>query len=198
MVPPVEIIFEDEFSINIHTACRIEFLFPVTLPCLLDPSIPPPPYYPPNNQVDSHWAPTMAVLRPIMASALYELLGPGAPVADMVGTDAGDNFYERWDGKVILHRANYDLATGYWKDQRGVEGYGIDAYFQEHDGGICVLQSWKFGTQYRVAHDSNPLFLKFKAEENLEDGMVVFHGSKYPEHMRRYKNAFINEEGDWM
>jgi hypothetical protein len=198
MVPPVKIIFNDKFNVDIHTACRIEFLFPVKLPCLLDPSIPPAPYYPPHNQVDSHWVPTMAVLRPIMASALYELLGPDAPIAEMVGNDTDSTLSECWEGKVITHRANYNLATGYWKDQRGEEGYGIDAYFQYLDGGISVLQAWKFGTQYRVAHDSNPLFLKLKAEDNLEDGMVIFHASKYPEHMRRYKNDHINEYGSWM
>jgi hypothetical protein len=99
-------------------------MVPLTLPHRLNPHIPGPPYYRWDN-IMFHSNLHMAVLRPVLAGALHELLGSDAPVTSVFrsdlepvpgyGTHTGD-FSMHFDGVEIDGReTGFNLETGYWR-----------------------------------------------------------------------------------
>lgn len=89
---PVIVVKANEFHFDTQIPCRLSFIIPLELPPLLDPSIPPPPYQPPQNSVGSRvlYDLTRTVLRPVVSGALLALLGSDAAVSEMVPRQRND------------------------------------------------------------------------------------------------------------
>lgn len=106
---PVIVVKANEFHFDTQIPCRLSFIIPLELPPLLDPSIPPPPYQPPQNSVGSRvlYDLTRTVLRPVVSGALLALLGSDAAVSEMVRASAttggrGMNSYPGWCSQIRL------------------------------------------------------------------------------------------------
>ena len=180
---------------------RYQLLVPIRLPFALRPDVvAPPPYYPPPGThcdgLGPHRDAHMAVLRPVLGGALRALLGPDAPVHQMVDAALLEEHHE---GAIINDRdANLDLETGWWKDQYGREGRVVDAYWEVGDI-VYVVQFFEFRLSWRVEEDDvEPPIVKLVArDEPHEDGQAVFDVSELSERLRLWYNRAIRERGDW-
>ena len=181
---------------------RYQLLVPIRLPFALRPdAVAPPPYNPPPGThcdgLEPHRDAHMAVLRPVLGGALSALLGPDAPVHQMVDVALLEEHHE---GALINDLdVNLDFETGWWKDQYGREGHAIDAYWDSGDNSIYVVQFFEFRLSWRVqADDVDPPIVKLVARDELdEDGQAVFDVSELSERLRSYYNRRIRERGDW-
>jgi hypothetical protein len=116
---------------------------------------------------------------------LYEMLGPDAPVEEMIRCSNTKTLTESWSGHDIP-RGNYNPATGYWKDQYGEEGRGIQAWIQsenavDRDGNsIPITNSMQIVDAYHlVVHyeipdeDHDPNVIEVIAKDQLVEGKVI-------------------------
>ncbi len=181
---------------------RYQLQLPVPLPFALRPdAVAPPPYYPPPDShcdgLAAHREAHLAVLRPVLAGALAALLGPDAPVRRMVDAALLE---EHHHGTLVKDRdANLDLETGWWRDQHGREGRGIDAYWEVADM-VYVVQFFEFRLSWCVgADDVDPPIVKLVARDEPDgDGQVVLEVSELPERLRWSYNRRIRERGVWV
>jgi len=183
-----------------NSPCRYQLLVPIRLPFALRPDmVAPPPYYPPPGTtcdgLDAHRDAHMAVLRPVLGAALRALLGPDAPVHQMVEAALLEEHHE---GAVVDDRdVNFDLEAGWWKDQYGREGHVIDAYWDVGDS-VYVVQFFEFRLSWRVGEDDEPPIVKLVArDEPDEDGQAVFDVSEFSERLRLWYNRRIRRRGGW-
>ncbi len=180
---PAIVIKADEFHVDSKTPCRLVFVIPIELPPLLDPSIPPPPYYPPNS-VD-RWAlrdSTMTALRPVVFVALYALLGPDAAVSEMVPRDNRDWVQrDEFVSTLITDRSKFDPKSGDWMDQSGNMRSGAKAYIDYGERiGIAIIEAYQIRVDQGIKDNkTNPLVVEVKAMPVLSDGKVAFVARKY-------------------
>lgn len=164
----------EDISISATTPCRFTVTIPLKLPNRLDPGFPAPPYYDDsddNNLHDLHPR-AMAVLRPILTGLLYTLWGTNTAVLSLIGPNSG--LKQSYDSRIIRD-GQYNLATGHWVDQLGVEGSEIEAYMDVGDNIIEVVEGFKFRIDIRLGKGGvdNPLVVDFRASENVQDGGAV-------------------------
>ncbi len=184
---PVRVVQQD-LAVDTEKPYRFEFIIPITLPWLLDPSIPPPPYYPPDNEIVIHRKATNPILQALITSVTQEVLGPDTVISFLS---------EQWDGNVIPRNGVFDIATGHWKDQYGKEGYTINAYLQFGED-VNIISGFRFIVQYSTGDDDqNPPIVQFRASSELQDGKVLFHAEQYSERMKTYMNDTFAEDGVW-
>jgi hypothetical protein len=197
---PTVVIKANDFHVDAKAPCRLMFVIPLELPPLLDPSIPPPPYYPPDNTIDRPALrdSVMTALRPAVIGALYELLGPEAAVASMIPRENGDwRQKEEYVSRGIADRSKFELETGYWMDQYGVEGYEIQAYIDYGMCGIGVIEGYKIRVDQNIEDNkSNPLIVEVKAMPVLHQGKVAFVARKYRHAEQEALNHSIWQE-EW-
>jgi hypothetical protein len=182
---PALVIKANDFYVDSKTPCRLIFVIPLELPPLLDPSISPPPYYPPNDRVDRPALrdSVMTALRPAVIGALYELLGTDASVSAMIPRKNSDwRQRKEYVSKGVADRSKFDPTTGYWMDQYGVEGFEIQAYIDYGDYGIGIIQGYQIRVDQAIEDNkSNPLVIEVKAMPVLHEGRVAFVARKYRE-----------------
>jgi hypothetical protein len=180
----VKLVHETTSRFHANMPARYKLMVPVTLLHRLNPPIPGPPYYPPDNIV-RHSDVHMAVLRPVLAGALHELLGADAPVESVLGsgTPAAKDPNMHFDGVTVDGEAGFGLETGYWRPASGREGYGIHAYWENEDDEVFIAQWIVYQVDRRVedADGTHPPIVQLKAERELEEGEVVFQVCEYPE-----------------
>ena len=180
---------------------RYQIRVPIRLPFAHRPdAVAPPPYYPPPGThcdgLMAHRDAHLAILRPVLAGAFAALLGPDAPVHQMVDTALLEEYHE---GSIINDRdVNFDLERGWWKDQYGREGNRIDAYWDTGNT-LYVVTFFEFRLSWSVgADDIDPPILRLVArDESDEDGEVVFDVSEVAEGWRLCYNSTIRERGTW-
>jgi hypothetical protein len=182
---PVKLVYETTSRFHANMPARYKLMVPVTLPHRLNPSIPGPPYYPPDNIV-RHSDVHMTVLRPVLAGALHELLGADTPVESILGsgTPAANDPNMHFDGvEVADGEGGSGLETGYWRTTSGRDGYGIHAYWEDEDDEVFIAQWIVYQVDWRVeeADGTRPPIVQLKAERELEEGEVVFQVCEYPE-----------------
>ncbi len=168
------------------------------LPNTLDPTnVPPPPYYASaaNTNLDALQPRVVQILRPVLTGLLYALFGPNTPTLSLVGPNSG--MKQSYDARIVL-RGSYDLGTGSWTDQYGLQGHEIEAYVEGGDGIIEVVQGFKFRIDNRLGKDSpeNPPVVEFIATETLRDGHVVFFARELDDEARKYFNKQIYDD-EW-
>ncbi|KAK3311902.1 hypothetical protein B0H66DRAFT_571222 [Apodospora peruviana] len=200
--PPVEpfptvLDMFNDFEITISTPCRFKFIIPLKLPPLIDQSMPAPPYYPPNC-VKNHVEKSKRILRPVIAGALLELLGPDAPLSALVPEASRGNRFDSWlKNKVLAHivpeTSQFDLVTGHWKDQYGKEGNEILAY-EDFGETIAVYYAYEFRVDQCIGEkDVNPVVIFFQAMPELRDGRAVFIVDMCDGDEQEYINMRIRE-----
>jgi hypothetical protein len=112
---PAVVIKANDFHVDSKTPCRLVIVIPLELPSLLDPSVPPPPYHPPDNNI-SRWAlrdPTMTALRPAVIGALYTVLGPDAAISEMVPRDNRDWIQaDTFVSRLVTDKSKFDPESG--------------------------------------------------------------------------------------
>ena len=217
-VHPVKLVYETNSRFHAGMPARYTLLVPVALPHRLNPHIPGPPYYGRDNII-FHCNLHMAVLRPVLAGALHELLGSDAPVASVLGSEyepvpqyetatGPKSFWMQFHGVSIEDReTGFNLETGYWRGRgRGGEGYGIDAYFEYEDSDEVYIVRWiVYYINWRVGEALDggtgyPPVVQLRTQAELEDGKVVFNVSEHPEwswkytHFRAFKPSHLDDD----
>ncbi|KAL2193867.1 hypothetical protein P885DRAFT_80875 [Corynascus similis CBS 632.67] len=211
-LPPVRLLRPSALKIDADTPCVLEMYVPVTISHSLDPSLPAPPYYPGNVTGDDLLDPhAMPVLRRLMAGIVSHMFGldhaaaaleaptralptPGAPKLRLMAT---------FDASAVADKENnFDLAAGYWKDDRGIEHHAsIDAYEEDPQSGEIVIFRRFIVSLVRGVRDAkqlldiNPRALRFNfvgggaGSEALGDELV-FEDKEYTEGLQ---NLYINK-----
>jgi hypothetical protein len=212
----VKLVYETNSRFHADMPARYTLMLPVALPHRLNPHIPAPPYYYDRDNITFHRNLHMAMLRPVLAGALHELLGSDAPVASVLGSDyepvpeyetptAANPIWMQFSGVFVDDReTGFNLETGYWRG-RGREGYGIDAYFEyEGSDDVYVVQwifyhiNWRVGGE--VDGGAYPPIVQLRAQAELEDARVVFHVSEHPEwswkytHLRSLEPSHLDDD----
>lgn len=178
------VIKSNDFHVDATTPCRFIFLIPLDLPPLLDPSIPPPPYLAPwaTEEPRMHAA-VQTALRPAVAGALYELLGPEAPVSTLMPPkNCPWSNRDPYESRKLAKGFDFDPATGYWVDQYGNEGRGAPAWLKFGEV-ISIIEAYRSRiNQCIVDNESNPLVVELKAMPVLhKEHTVAWVARKYSE-----------------
>ncbi len=180
---PAIVIKANEFHVDTKIPCRLVFVIPLELPSLLDPSVPPPPYHPPNN-ID-RWAlrdPTMTALRPVVIGALYTVLGPDAAVSEMVLSNNHDWIQgEEFESTMFTDRSKFDPESGDWTDQYGRTGFGAKAYIDYGERyGVAIIEGYRIRVDQGIEDNKkNVPVVEMKAMPVLTDGKVAFVARRY-------------------
>ncbi|KAK4031960.1 hypothetical protein C8A01DRAFT_41605 [Parachaetomium inaequale] len=197
---PAIVIKANKFHVDTITPCRFNFVIPLELPSILDPSIPPPPYYPPNI-IDRQELrdPTTTALRPAVTGALYQLLGTAAPVSTMVPTNNLDwRQRDEYVSRLVTDRSKFDPVSGHWTDQYGVEGFETKAYIDYGGyGGIEIVEAYQIRVDQNIEDNkSNPMAVEVKAMPVLHEGKVAFVARRFREGEQEAFNQSIWED-EW-
>lgn len=191
--------YTDLSSITSTTPCRYKFVFPLQLPPLIDPSMSPPPYYPPNL-VSNHMDKAKRVLRPVIASALLAVLGPDAPVdSSLIPPVKKKAFPGTWlHDTALCHMIDdpdkFHLDTGRWTDQCGHDGEVIDAYQDFGEEGIAVFYAYEFRVDLCIGEgDVNPPVVFFEAMPELRNGRVAIVAEECDAGEREHINMRIQD-----
>ncbi|KAK4246602.1 hypothetical protein C7999DRAFT_33034 [Corynascus novoguineensis] len=211
-LPPVRLLRPSALKIDADTPCVLEMYVPVAIPHSLDPSLPAPPYHPGNVTGDDLLDPhAMPVLRRLMADIVSHMFGPDhaaaaleAPTQAMPTPGAPKlRLTAEFDASAVADKENdFDLAAGYWKDDRGIEHHAsIDAYEEDPLSGEIVILQGFIVSLVRGIRDAkqllevNPRALRFNlvvgraGSEALGDELV-FEVSEYTEGFRK---LYINK-----
>ena len=187
----VIIVRANEFHADTQTPCRLIFVIPVELPPLLNPSIPPPPYNP-LNPVDHPvlYDLTRTALRPVVIGAVFALLGPDAAVSKMVPRHNRDwRQPHQFVSRVVTDRSKFNLESGHWTDQYGVEGFDPKAYIDLGDHGFSIVEAYQIRADQGIKDNkTNPLILEVKAMPVLTEGKVAFLVRKYEDWEQKHFN----------
>jgi hypothetical protein len=196
---PAIVIKANEFHVDAKIPCRFNFVIPLELPSLLDPSIPPPPYYPPNT-VDRQELrdPTMTALRPAVTGALYQLLGTAAPVSTMIPANNQDwRQRDEYVTRLVTDRSKFDPVSGHWTDQYGVEGFETKAYIDNYRFGFAIIEAYQIRVDQNIEDNkSNPMAVEVKAMSVLHEGKVAFVARRFREAEQESFNHRIWQE-EW-
>ena len=191
--------YSDLSRITATTPCRYKFVFPLQLPPLIDSSMAPPPYYPPNL-VTNHMDKAKRILRPVIASALLAVLGPDAPVDGKLLPPVKRNaFPGTWLHDTVLCNMiddpdKFHLDTGKWTDQCGHEGEVIDAYQDFGEEGIAVFYAYEFRVDMCIGEkDVNPPVVFFEAMPELRNGRVAIVAEECDDGEREHINMGIRD-----
>jgi hypothetical protein len=181
---------------------------PVTVPHLVDPSLPAPPYHPGNvtgeDLLELH---AMPVLRRLMAEIVSQMFGPEHGAAALKAPDRAIPIQEtnklrlvaEFDASAVADKENgFDLAAGYWKDTHGTEHFeAIDAYEEDLlSGEIVVLQGFMVSLVRGIRDakqlmEVNPRALCFNFVGLGEE--LVFEVKEYTEYWRKvYTNMSLS------
>lgn len=189
----------DLSRITSTTPCRYKFIFPLQLPPLIDPSMSPPPYYPPNL-VSNHMDKAKRILRPVIASALLAILGPDAPVdGSLIPPVMKKAFPGTWLHDTTLYNLiddsdKFHLDTETWTDQCGHDGDVIDAYQDFGEAGIAVFYAYEFRVDMCIGEkDVNPPVVFFEAEPELQYERVAIIVTECGDRQREYINMRIRD-----
>ncbi|KAH8883787.1 hypothetical protein GQ53DRAFT_752625 [Thozetella sp. PMI_491] len=188
----------DDLSLAATTPCRFTVTIPLRLPSTLEPdSVPAPPYHDHaagTNLHDLH-PKLIAVLRPILVGLLYALWGPKTAVLSLVGPNSG--MKQSYDVKIVRD-GRYNLETGQWVDQYGVQGAQIDAYLDGGEKIIEVVEGFNFRIDNRLGKDGveNPPVIEFCASDTLQEGAVVFYGRRLNDQARKNFNQEVYDH-EW-
>lgn len=192
-LPPARVIRETHVEVNPFRPFRIFVKVPITLPHKLNPEMAPPPYCPPDSAW-RHSFEAFQTLRPFIATALYEILGPHAPIQALLGPrdDPWETpvFESIWGGESWIGDEP-DPISGRSRD--GERDREPDSYDILH-GRPHFYHTYEYGMQHLVTRrGTNPVIVNLRVDESLEDG-VVFHASirSDPEHTTQW-NRNIDE-----
>ena len=192
---PVIVVKANESHVDSQTPCRLKFIIPLELPPLLDPSIPPPPYHPPENSVGSRvlYDLTRTVLRPVVIGALFALLGSDAAVSEMVPRQNSDwRQRAEYVSRAVTQRSDFDLESGNWTDQYGLKGFDAKAYFDCGDKGFIIVEAYQIRVDQGIKDNkTNPLVVEVKAMPVLTEGKVAFLARKYEDGEQEFFNNAI-------
>lgn len=185
------------FDVSPDTQCIFQIFVPLGLPRLLNSSLPPPPYYG-DRPLTEYRIAARPIVRAILSGLLYEMLGheQHSQVSSIMRSEddisLNPKLWRGWDGKITKNKNDFDLATGWWKDQYGEEGHGIDAYLEySHDPDHVEIIKW---FEFLVLHGEKPegdqehRVIQFEAKDELDDGKVLFRAREYSEARRVYVN----------
>lgn len=194
---PAIVIKANKFHVDSKTPCRLVFVIPLELPSLLDSSVPPPPYHPPNN-ID-RWAlhdATMTALRPAVFGGLYTALGPDAAISEMVPPNNRDWIPKNdFVSRLVNDRSKFDPESGDWTDQYGNMGSGATAYL-EYGNEIAIIEAYEIRVDQGITDNKiNVPVVELKAMPVLHDGKVAFVARKYEDaEQERYNhNIWLHE-----
>lgn len=192
---PAIVIKANEFHVDSKTPCRLVFVIPLELPSLLDSSVPPPPYYPPNKNI-TEWTlrdATMTALRPAVVGALYTVLGPDAAVSEMVPRDNRD--WHKADGfasSVVTDKSKFDPESGDWTDRDGNMDSGAKAYLEYPNNEIAIIDVYKIRIDQGIKDNKiNVPVVELKAMPVLSEGKVAFVARKYGDIEQEWFNRSI-------
>jgi len=163
---------------------RIDVKLPLDLIPHVDPSVPPPPYLE-ANQITSLNRIVVPVWKRILSTMLYEMLGPDVPAEEMIRISGSKTLTQSWSGHVIP-RGNYNTATGYWKDQYGEEGYGMQAWIWSENtvdsagnrarssAPMQTVDGYHLVVHYEIPdEDDEPNVIEVTAKSQLVEGKVI-------------------------
>jgi hypothetical protein len=220
-LPPVRLLRPSALKIDADAPCVLEMHVPVTVPHRLDPSLPAPPYRLDSVTSDELlYLHAMPVLRRLMAGIASQMLGPEhavtsleAPIQAIPNPVAAKlRLLAEFDASDVANKEDgFDLATGCWKDSRGIEHReSIDAYEEDPlSGEIVILQGFMISLVRGVRDakqlkEMNPRAFRFDFVEEEEGGGVladelVFEVGEYTEYFRQHyiNTSLMMEIGDW-
>jgi hypothetical protein len=147
----------------------------------------------------------MPVLRRLMAEIVSHMFGPEHAAAALKASDRASlapgapklRLLAEFDASLVIDTVNgFDVAAGYYQDQRGVEGHGpIDAYEEEPEGHVVILHGFLLSLVRRVQDatqlvEINPRALCFKLVGEGESTSSGLPGRELVFDVRELKETF--------